>query len=48
MGRLSVGGQLEGIMVDVVDGRQDDPCAVLFDPHQNRLGPRWGAITNLG
>lgn len=30
---------LEGVVFDVVDGRQDDPCALFFNPGQDWLRP---------
>ena len=30
---------LERVVLDVVDGREDDPPVVVLDPAQNRLGP---------
>lgn len=37
--RVLVALHLERVVLDVVDGGQDDPLAVLFDSGQNRLGP---------
>lgn len=39
MARVLVALQLKRLMLDVIDGGQDDPLVVLFDSGQNRLSP---------
>lgn len=39
MGCAGVLLYLERVVLDVVDGRQDDAPAVLLDPREGRLGP---------
>lgn len=43
--RVLVALHLEGVVLDVVDGRQDDPLMVLFYSGQHRLGPDHNANT---
>jgi hypothetical protein len=47
MARVLIALQLKSLVLDVIDGGQDDPLVVLFDSDQNRLSPdieteRWG------
>lgn len=44
--RVLIALQLERVVLDVVDGRQDNPRVVLFDSGQNRLGPEDGVHTS--
>lgn len=37
--RVLIALHLERVVLDVVDGGEDDPLAVFFDSGQNRLGP---------
>lgn len=45
MARVLVSLHLECVVLDVVDGRQDDPPVVLFYSGKNRFCPERGKCT---
>lgn len=46
MARVLVALQLKSLVLDVIDGGQDDPLVVFFDSGQNRLSPDIERLTD--